>query len=425
MGAPQPTSDWAYVLYAVPGAPLWHQRLVLGKVALSASDYVIASPDGDVYIENYGPDNQDIAAVRFGVHAQPPFGVGRQQCYRFAQVPTNAEMQGLRREAEQLAEEECRQRAAAIGNSGLLKGLRCLASVAAVASVAGAAAAPPMGILRGAAAPPPAAGQPEGVWRAAMSWKNLRYGDEIVNYIPSAGAVGNRDIYDLGGGEAIFVELVTPASEEAFYDRAVDADARVLAVRRNRQGKREITCKEMRAAVKQEEFGKDWHGEGPRTALWCIEYIDHEGLGIEGHHERFRSVCKLQAADWGVQEHFQLCGQLRLALLVDQLDGTNLVSIESKFRRLQTIEFAHMDRAREADARAVGGRMSLEEQTIFSGTTRAHSACMVCPALLDYVRAEVERDAKLAKSLRLAREERDEKRKKDKKGGGKRADEGT
>ena len=39
---------------------------------------------------------------------------------------------------------------------------------------------------------------------------------------------------------------------------------------------------------------------------------------------------------------------------------------------------------------------------------------MVCPALLDYVRAEVEKDAKLQKALRLAREEREASDKKNK-----------
>ena len=119
----------------------------------------------------------------------------------------------------------------------------------------------------------------------------------------------------------------------------------------------------------------------------------------------------MQASDWAVQEHFQLCVQLKYALLVDQVDGTNLVGAESEFRRLQIIEYAHGDAAREADAKAVGGKMSLEEQTVFLGATRSHSAVMVCPELLSYVREEVERDAKLAKALRTAREERDERRK--------------
>ena len=64
-------------------------------------------------------------------------------------------------------------------------------------------------------------------------------------------------------------------------------------------------------------------------------------------------VCKLQAGDGRVQEHYQLCGQQRFALLVDHLDGTNLVSIESKVHRLRTIGFARMELAREGDARVV------------------------------------------------------------------------
>ena len=100
-------------------------------------------------------------------------------------------------------------------------------------------------------------------------------------------------------------------------------------------------------------------------------------------------------------------------MLIDQLDGTNLVSIEAMFRSLQTIEFGHGDRVKDAESRAVGGRLSLEEQAVFSGVGRSHSALMVCPDLLDHVRTEVERDAKLAKAMRTAREEREEKRKED------------
>ena len=56
--------------------------------------------------------------------------------------------------------------------------------------------------------------------------------------------------------------------------------------------------------------------------------------------------------------------------------------------------------------------MSLEEQSVLLGSTRSHSSVMVCPELLSYVREEVERDAKLAKALRTAREEREDRRKK-------------
>ena len=66
-----------------------------------------------------------------------------------------------------------------------------------------------------------------------------------------------------------------------------------------------------------------------------------------------------------------------------------------------------MERAREQEAKAVGGRLSLEEQSTFGGITRAAATLMICPDLLSHVKTEVERDAALAKNLRKAREERE------------------
>lgn len=100
---------------------------------------------------------------------------------------------------------------------------------------------------------------------------------------------------------------------------------------------------------------------------------------------------------------------LRQALLVDQVDAYNLLRIEIQFRRLQTIEFSYSEKARDAESRAVGGRLSLEEQT------RQFSTLMICP---EHVKSEVEAEASLAKSLRKAREEREAACRTNKKGGG-------
>ena len=47
------------------------------------------------------------------------------------------------------------------------------------------------------------------------------------------------------------------------------------------------------------------------------------------------------------------------------LDGTNLVSTETKFRRTQTIEFAHWDKAKDQESKDIGGKLTLEEQAAF------------------------------------------------------------
>eukprot|EP00959_Pyramimonas_sp_CCMP1952_P473543 9501914-Pyramimonas_sp.AAC.1 len=82
---------------------------------------------------------------------------------------------------------------------------------------------------------------------------------------------------------------------------------------------------------------------------------------------------------------------------------------------MQTIEFAHLERAKEAESKGYSGRLSLEEQQAFSGLSRGSGQLMICPELLDVVRIDVEREAQLNKALRKGREERDAARKK---GGG-------
>ena len=77
-------------------------------------------------------------------------------------------------------------------------------------------------------------------------------------------------------------------------------------------------------------------------------------MGLEGHHGRFRTLCRVDASAWGVQEHFQLTMMLRHALQVDQLNGYNLMSVEVMFRRMQTIEYAYAEKAREMEAKAIG-----------------------------------------------------------------------
>lgn len=136
-----------------------------------------------------------------------------------------------------------------------------------------------------------------------------------------------------------------------------------------------------------------------------------EGLGFEAHHERFRQLCKLDVTNWGVMEHFQLSMILRQLLQVDMINGCNTLGVELMFRRLQTIEYAHSEKAREAESKAMGGKLSLEEQFTFGSMVRQAATLMIAPSLLDHVKQEVERDVQLQKNIRKAREERDMARK--------------
>eukprot|EP00969_Alexandrium_andersonii_P103435 4564263-Alexandrium_andersonii.AAC.1 len=50
------------VLYHVRGVPTWHARLIIGQVA--AQEYVICTPDYDLYEEEYSNGKPDVVAWR-------------------------------------------------------------------------------------------------------------------------------------------------------------------------------------------------------------------------------------------------------------------------------------------------------------------------------------------------------------------------
>ncbi|CAK0901659.1 unnamed protein product, partial [Prorocentrum cordatum] len=289
----------------------WHQHLNLGRVGLSRSDHVFYTADADLYIISLS-DNPDIQAARFGTFAVPPIGIRRADIYAFRAEPTQAEVRQLVAEAEEVAGQECRRRAELIGDLQVLRGLKVLVPPGC------AAAAGPAALWT----------RLMGAWRVAACRGEFRVGNKVVGHVPTASRVGDQDILVLPSGEGLFVEYVTAASLLSFLQWAVATDARILPGTRIKRGTRELTWSAM---------------------------VELTRLGIEGYHEHFRSICKLAASDWGVQEHFQLTLQTNQALCVDVLGATNLVSIETKFRRMQAIEFAHWDKAKDQESKGIGG----------------------------------------------------------------------
>jgi len=204
----------------------------------------------------------------------------------------------------------------------------------------------------------------------------------------------------------LFVELVGAADLQDFLERPVRAEARVLPIRASSGGHRHRSWESIANDSRLEDFS-DWPLPLPRTVPWCLDFLRREAETIERHHERFRSVCKLDSQMWGVSEHFQLCQILKLAGEYDQNDLANSAAFEAVFRRIQTIEYSYLERARDQDTKTTGGKLTAEEQLIFAGTTRSHTALMIAPALLEHVRQEAEREASLAKNLVKAREARE------------------
>ncbi|CAK0829840.1 unnamed protein product, partial [Prorocentrum cordatum] len=386
---------------------------------------------------DWSPTSPDVVAACWSQgYRDIPAGVPRDRVYRLRREPTPAHDAEFQQAAADEAETEGRALLAARGGGPLAPGFVWLLPIGAVGQVVGAsaggggalvvapaavraaapvapgAAAAQGGVIVGGGVAPAAAPAPHlqgplqgvaplvaqagagTVWRAAETGGGFQFGDPGPGHTRTAQAVGAKDMHILPDGSALFDEEVSPAVERSFFDRGVSGDARIMAVRRNRQGRRERTWAEMVVDVVR-EFTDDWDLPGPRSTLLCLEFVNQEGLGLDGHRERFRSTCMLESSRWGVSEHCNVTQALKFGLLHDRVDGSNLVMVESLLRRLQTIEFAHSERAREQEAKGHGGKLSLEEQMACAGTSRAGGSLMICPLLLDHVRSEAweEREA--------------------------------
>ncbi len=384
------TNRLALLEYDVGGPVVVHERMVLDHI--EAEDYVVCTPDRDIYVETLSVLNPDLRAFRVRPRANMlPAGVAAGSVYPLP-AWTVDEIADIRAEASREADNERRRR-----------------NVGAVAPV------PVHPVVGGGGVVPQAPAEDvnpgacdirgeDGVWVFAETLDGCRYGDKVQGVaIPPV--VGEKIVHTLPNGRKVFCICINEKGVEEFNNRPALCDGRILPRKNNSLGVPEMTLAD--AAAKSKQFDLGWKVVGPRTAKWCLAYLSVEGLGLEGHHERFRQLCRLETSSWGVMEHFQLSMFVKHLIQTDMVNPCNSQGLELMFRRLQTIEYSHSEKAREAEAKATGGKLSLEEQASFGSIVRQSGTLMISPDLLTHVKEEVERDAALQKNLRKAREERE------------------
>ena len=102
--APQQATDqikgkFLLVRYDIPGELTWHCRLVLGHV--TAGEFVILTPQGDIYAEDYGNASLEVATWRLFKPAGPlPLGVDPAHVHQFNPLPDAATIARLLQEGE-------------------------------------------------------------------------------------------------------------------------------------------------------------------------------------------------------------------------------------------------------------------------------------------------------------------------------------
>ena len=353
------------VHYDIPGDSTWHCRLLLSHV--TGGEWVILTPDGDIYTEDISASGGDIDAWRpFTPGGPVPIGVGGNHMHLFNPVPDQPTIARLLQEGEVYGAHERLQR-----------GLLLPMAPQPVAQPAQVVPAPPAPAIGGG-------------------------GGGVANLAGEAGGVDHpggqlHQIANINGGQPIEVDGGVDGQE----------DARTLSITRDSQGHR---FKEFRAAsleCKEVAF-TDWPVPGPRTILHVLSRIVEHGGSPIAHSQAWRTACKFQPSDKPAQDHEMLCRILQTMVVYDQLDVENIASAELVVRGIQRIEEQHKLKLTSVD--------DAGESALFLGTSGgSRGGTVVSPKLAEWIGSEMQKEAAIAKERRKAREERALSRKNEKK----------
>jgi hypothetical protein len=171
------------------------------------------------------------------------------------------------------------------------------------------------------------------------------------------------------------------------------ADARVLAVRYDEQGKRYRQFKDSLPLLVEHQWA-DWRLTGPRTAKWLYKYIDEFGGGTEHRTKRFMDDAGVAANDRVRHEHTFIMDFLKWAICYDQLDVSSLACSEIASRRVQLLEEAYSVNPKAP---------RFDGSHHFQGLGKRNLAVM--PELASHVADSLKTEAAISKERRKAREE--------------------
>lgn len=372
-----------YICYDLPPPELWHERLVLASCACGRGWHIVLTPDFDVFPEHISLENDDISGFRVGRALQLPAGLDDSNTYRFRNMPAGEEMTQMRLDAQHAA-------AALAFPPGAGPGL----------------AAPPAAAPAGA---PASAASTGGKWVCIESTEHHLRGDVVA--LDGSEIVQGDLALKPDGGSWIAIRRMGDDDISKYKGKEAAADARLLGISFQGLQRDERLWRDVSKETHAEEFA-DWNVPGPRTAAWCVRFLNRRNGGPMDHHRWWMTNHGLQADAWGATEHENLMKILDRLGRFDGLDLSNLAGAELAFRRLQLIEYFYSDRG-PGGGKGSGKNKEKKvdeaykaEAAVFTGTHREFGDTMVAPELLDYVSKEVEKDASVMKQVRKAREER-------------------
>ncbi|CAK0804444.1 unnamed protein product [Prorocentrum cordatum] len=181
-----------------------------------------------------------------------------------------------------------------------------------------------------------------------------------------------------------------------------ELDARILEISRDKLGKQHEDVKDAIDCC-TESVWDSWPLTGPRTVLWCLTFIAQTNGHPRARHTWWKHTCRLTSGDPGVSDHETAMKGLEYLLTYDQLNAPELVFAELFTRRAQLAEFRHRHLLLRPDD---FGDDLANDEFLYLGLGETRGQIMLCPALDEYVAANLHRESTAAKERRKLREER-------------------
>ena len=380
---------------------VWHERLLLYPV--SEKEWVIRTPDGDQYIEQIDaldPNGSSKLAL-CGPKGQAPDVLGG-KFYRFAERADDDELRQMIGTAKGQAKEggSTITPAFVMTKQGEKLALLPWLNPGAVAEQLQQRVALAKDDEKGEDLDP---GE-DHVWVSLESVGNeITMGQEVA-LVSGDVRMGDRGLHVMSDGSIVTVKRVTleqatagPTEPVGGGDANMEqaSDLRVISPAvYTKTGKRWGNFQSMIDHLAPEDM-PDWPLEGERTAEWLCSFIVQHGPTPDARHTKWASEQGVGADTMGYILHDLIGYILELALSYDQLDISNLASMEMVARVYQLLE-------------ETKGTMMVEGLEHYIGRSKTGGrkrGVALAPSLAKHVTTNLGTDIEILKQRRKAREE--------------------
>ena len=411
------------VLCRYVGTPTWHERLLLVKAGTSGTEWAIVTPDGDVYIEDFGDkDIFDGARLVPLAGGRPSGVVGK--IHPFLSVPTAALRAKWNKEARAaiVAYDEELKKAAATKektDNDRKKGLTREKTVESILDAEEEEPTEPAKPDEHGRRPGKSYMRPAQLW-AFSDTPEISVGDKVPDgcWISSSKTLGEFLFMDSKGNsglctdkqdevEARRIDWIgrlrgwlkkdgdeTPGRKRK-DEEDEESDVRILPMRVGRDERRFRRLEDCEIMYDVQDF-EDWPIPGARSLSRDIVGLSRNGHSWLAHHDNRVSRSKVPDNNRSIKEHAVLCRSLHYLTTHDQVQTPNLAGAEVINLRRSLIESAHRVRPEQPDWTGAEDYM---------GESMAADGALINPDRVNYVATRQGARAKIQEASRRAREE--------------------